>query len=86
MRMFTVPASYAPFVEATLALALAEAGKDEKYREDDDPRVQRFRKVPDEQFDPTATGTLVVLVGVPVANTTPADLTERLPAIAAAAL
>ena len=83
MHVYTLPAAYERHVHAALAMAVADAQKDQKYRADDDARLRRYTTVPDHLVDVSATGTLVVLIGVPNPDASHADLADRLDAIAA---
>jgi hypothetical protein len=64
MRVFTCPAKYLAHVEATLALALAEIGRDVWFRDDEDARIRALAPVPDHLIDPEQTGTCLIMVGV----------------------
>jgi hypothetical protein len=65
MRLFTGPAAYRRYLEASLALALAEIKRDADRRADEDPRVQRLSTIPDRFIEAGDTGTLCIMVGVP---------------------
>lgn len=62
MRRYTVSAKYARFIEATIAIAIAEAASDREHREDEDPRVRRMAKVPEKYIDAGAEGDVEILV------------------------
>lgn len=57
---FIVPADYARFVAKQVERALIEAALDRSYREDADPRIQKFASVPDSLIDPDASGTIAL--------------------------
>lgn len=59
---FSFPASYKRAVEGALAMVLADIALDQKYRSDEDPRVQKFAKIPDAMIDPSATGILTAIL------------------------
>lgn len=83
MQVYTLPAAYERLIHAALAMAVADAQKDQKFRTDEDPRLRRYTTVPDHLVDSAATGTLVVMVGVPNPDDSHADLGDRLDQIAA---
>jgi hypothetical protein len=62
MRLLTVPAAYAAYVESELARIERETGLDADCRADEDTRVQRLALIPNAFVDPTAQGTLVIFV------------------------
>lgn len=62
LATFSFPAKYRRAVEAALSIVLTDIAHDQKYRADEDPRVQAFAKIPDNMIDPTATGTLTALL------------------------
>jgi hypothetical protein len=64
MRLFTVPAAYRRHIEAAVAMAVADVGKDVERRSDEDVRIQRMAPVNDAFIDTTADGTLLIMVGV----------------------
>lgn len=70
MRVFTVPARYRILVEASIALAVADAGRDQKRRAAGLPPTVRPTLT-----DPDAVGDLVIMVGVPNAEEQEKDLT-----------
>jgi hypothetical protein len=63
MRLFTGPAAYRRYLEASLALALAEIKRDADRRADEDPRVQRLSTIPDRFIEAGDAGTLCIMVG-----------------------
>lgn len=62
MRTYSVPAAYRRHLEASLALAVAEVGRDTSRRSDEDPRVQALATVPDHYVEHDAPGRIVVAV------------------------
>lgn len=62
MRTYSVPRIYQRFLESSIALTLAEIGRDTRRREDEDPRVRALATIPDMFVDAAETGRLVVLV------------------------
>lgn len=61
MRVFAIPAKYRPFIEGKIALAIKEAERDARFREDDDATIRSWAM--SEQFlDNDATGDLAILV------------------------
>lgn len=64
MRRYTVSAKYARFIEATLAIALAEAAADREYRGSKDPLIRGGAKVPDQLIDAGAQGDVEIIVGI----------------------
>ena len=65
MRLFTFPASYRPYVESQLRLAVADVQRDLDCRADEDRRVRGLATIPSTFIDDSESGTLTVLVGVP---------------------
>lgn len=62
MRTYSCAAAYRRHVEASLALAVAEVGRDTARRSDEDPRVQALATINDCFVDPSAPGRIVVAV------------------------
>jgi len=62
--MFSCPARYRKFMEANIALLLAEIGRDVARRADEDPRIQAWATVPNHMIDTDQVGTCAILVGV----------------------
>jgi hypothetical protein len=83
MRLFTGPAAYRRYLEASLALALAEIKRDADRRADEDPRVQRLSTIPDRFIEAGESRTLCIMVGVPNEGAQiPIALTSLLSAVA----
>lgn len=59
---FSCAAAYRRHVVASLALAVAEVGRDTARRADDDPRVQRLAWIDPAMIDASASGVVVVAV------------------------
>lgn len=64
MRVFTVDAKYLGYVESTIAVTLAECGRDIDCRDDEDPRVRKLAPVPSQFIDHAKRGTATIIVGV----------------------
>jgi hypothetical protein len=63
MRVFSVPAKYRAFVEAQIALTLAEVKRDIDRRDDDHPGVRALATVHNTFINNNQKGTLTILVG-----------------------
>jgi hypothetical protein len=63
MIPFTFPAKYERHVLASLALILAEVGRD-SLKTEDDPRYRALATLSDEHIDDDKTGTCMILIGV----------------------
>lgn len=68
---FTVPAQYAPYLEAVVARAVRDVLIDATLRADSDPRVQRLGAVPDALIDRNAPAHALVEIVVPCAAPSP---------------
>lgn len=62
MQTFSCAAAYRRHVEESLALAVADVGRDAGRREDEDPRVQALAWIDPAMIDPSAKGRIVVVV------------------------